>query len=134
MIIGFMLSPSLRSLCFPPPPEADFRTEDGDYLSDDSLTGTPEAHKGEAAELEADNLIRDIAEVAVESARTEYDDREDGAPHEGFFHTSAGQSSHIPDTKEDETKKPMMDLVAKWSSLAIRVIADVTETYEQLCK
>jgi 4-amino-4-deoxy-L-arabinose transferase-like glycosyltransferase len=79
-IIGFVMIlivyPPARSFCFPPAPIAMIDGKTGGVKkptagvlgSDNSLTGAPENHHGEAVEQEASNFVNGFASIAVSSA------------------------------------------------------------------
>ena len=69
--IILILHPPARSICFPPAPVSLINTETGGIqeppagvlASDDSVTGAPEKHHGEAVEQEAHSFVTSIATV-----------------------------------------------------------------------
>ncbi|KAF5857755.1 hypothetical protein ETB97_005286, partial [Aspergillus alliaceus] len=71
---ALILSPSIRSRLFYPAHDAGSNSDasGGETTMYDSFTNAPETHKGESAELEAMNLVDDIASVVLESTSGEY--------------------------------------------------------------
>lgn len=75
LIVLIIYEPS-RNYCFPPAPIAliDHKTGGiqkppaGVLGSDDSLTGAPEKHQGEAVEQEASNFVNSFTSIALSSA------------------------------------------------------------------
>ncbi|KAL5357132.1 hypothetical protein BJX96DRAFT_181237 [Aspergillus floccosus] len=130
-----ILVPSLQPFLFPADPasELDSTGANESPCRHDSLTGASESHKGEAAEREAQNLVWDIAEVALDSARTEVDDQgtlEEAAQSPRGKKIVARERLAV---QQDETTQPMMEKVSKALVQAIRIISDITETYERFC-
>jgi Protein of unknown function (DUF3292). len=80
--------------------------------SEDSLTGAPENHKGEAAEQEAKNMVDSFATVAMESAAARYGQTvTEDAPHspaliESLEAAEAAAGTPTGDSPEDKTKSP----------------------------
>ena len=70
-VIVLVLSPQSREICFPPAPPALIDSKTGGVqkpaagvlASDDSVTGAPEKHKGEAVEQEAHSFVTSISSV-----------------------------------------------------------------------
>jgi hypothetical protein len=70
-LIVLVLSPAARHACFPPAPPALINAETGGVqkppagvlASDDSFTGAPEKHEGEAVEQEAHSFVNSISTV-----------------------------------------------------------------------
>lgn len=107
----------------------------------DSITGAPESHKGEAAEREANNLVNNVAAVAMESAAGKYgqsvseDVPEDSASQDTVEAATVGTETQSEDAPgEDKTKKPMKKKVAHATDSTMRVICDITDIYEKFAK
>ncbi|KAF9894152.1 hypothetical protein FE257_009125 [Aspergillus nanangensis] len=131
--IVMILSPSFQALILPPEAAAEEHTDDKNNTGPhrDSLTGAPEAHKGEAAEHEASNLVRDIAEAAMEAARSEYEDESGGEEK-----MEADLEADLPGSPidlDDATQQPMIQKVSQGLTQLVRVVGDITETYERFC-
>lgn len=114
--------------------------------SHDSITGAPQNLKGEAAEQEAGNLISSVASVAVSSAAGKNDQ---GVPDEALVNHSgpdamdtmsraadAQASAHrnVPAESHDKSRKPMNTDVMHGANMAMRVVSDITDTYERFGK
>lgn len=136
------MCPPIRCVLFPPPSAEDPGSRSaslGQPESNDSLTGAPEAHKGEAAEQEAKNLVDSFATVAMESAAGKYGQAvaeevtAEASPPETLRLTENGepQPGDLPD---DKTKKPMKHKVSQGTDKAMRIISDITDIYEKFAK
>ena len=70
-LMALILSPRARDICFPPAPPSLINAKTGGVqtpaagvlASDDSVTGAPEKHKGEAVEQEAHSFVNSISSV-----------------------------------------------------------------------
>ncbi|KAL4865282.1 hypothetical protein BDV12DRAFT_154353 [Aspergillus spectabilis] len=144
--------PPSRDFLFPPAPIAlvDAATggvqkpKAGVLGSHDSVTGAPEKFKGEAAELEASNLISNVATVAVGSAAGKHDQAtpedapmEDRVPDAMDFvsKTADAQSAaagEIPTDTHDKTREPMRQTVLNGADQAMRTMSDVVDTWERV--
>jgi hypothetical protein len=114
--------------------------------SDDSVTGAPEKFKGEAAEQEASNLIASVATVAVGSAAGKDDQgTPESAPIEEQVpdpmdivsetaDAQAKASGEVPSDSHDKTRQPMRDTVLNGADQAMRIMADVIDTWERFAK
>lgn len=129
--------PSIRPILFPPPTTDESTSPSGQSESQDSLTGAPEHHKGEAAEQEAKNLVDSVATVAIESASGKYGQAITEDP------VAATESVEVIDevadsppgaSAEDKTKKPIRSKTARGTDQAMRVVSDITDVYEQFAK
>lgn len=144
LLIALVMFPPIRPFLFPEPTID--RSRKGDELkkrqpeSHDSLTGAPEAHKGEAAEQEAKNLIDSVAKVALESAAGKYGQTiSDESTEDDPSVESLPNSAMIPDTPtesapDDNTKKPIKKKVSHATDQAMRVLSDITDIYEKFAK
>ncbi|KAE8133889.1 hypothetical protein BDV38DRAFT_178836 [Aspergillus pseudotamarii] len=141
VLVALILFPSTRSLLFPPRSTSgnDSDASDAGQSTRDSMTSAPETYKGEAAEQEASNLVNDIANVAMESARGKYgqsviDDDAEGSsepePVDVGAITAEVQAENAP--AEDKTKKPMKKKISKATNQTMRILGDITDIYEQL--
>lgn len=142
-LIALALSRSVRPLLFPlpPAPPLDSASDDGGNQLHDSITGAPEAHKGEAAEQEAKNFVNSVANIAMESAAAKYGQAvmeptsEEPTPPE-----PPAPEPSTPDTPgengapADKTKKPMKKKIANGTDQTMRVLSDITDIYEKFAK
>jgi len=100
-IMVLIAYPPSRAYCFPPAPVALIDSKTGGVKkptagvlgSDDSLTGAPEKHQGEAVEQEASNFVNSFASIALSSAAGKHPQ---GDPHNGEEGAS-GLEDHSPD-------------------------------------
>lgn len=148
-----------RAYCFPPAPIALIDSKTGGVKkppagvlgSDDSLTGAPEKHQGEAVEQEASNFVNSITSIALSSASgkhpqgdphahegTEggFTETDDGTLDPTNFATSAADAKDktagaVPNKAHDKTKQPMS--AAMWSKTrpVMHAIADVSDAWER---
>ncbi|OOO14199.1 Protein of unknown function DUF3292 [Aspergillus oryzae] len=141
VLVALILFPSTRSLLFPPRITSGDGSDAGsvEQSTRDSITNSPETYKGEAAEQEASNLVNDIANIAMESARGKYgqsvidgDDAEGSSepePVDVGAITADVQAENAP--VEDKTKKPMKKKISKATNQTMRILGDITDIYEQ---
>jgi hypothetical protein len=158
-IIAFLMVliayPPSRAYCFPPAPIALIDSNTGGIKkpaagvlgSDDSLTGAPEKHQGEAVEQEASNFVNGFASIALSSATGKHPQ---GEPHEegegGALDSAAPDPTDIAmsaadakdkvaggkvDKHHDKTKEPVS--AAMWSKTRpiMHAIADVSDGWER---
>ena len=159
-VIAFLMVlivyPPARAYCFPPAPIALIDSKSGGVKkptagvlgSDDSLTGAPEKHQGEAVEQEASNFVNGFTAIAISSAagKHPHDDlRGDGEAASGLEDIApdpANMAIGAVDAKEksaggkpnavhDKTKEPMS--AAMWSKTrpVMHAIADVSDGWER---
>ncbi|KAJ5960386.1 uncharacterized protein N7479_007536 [Penicillium vulpinum] len=151
-LIALVAYPPCRSLMFPPAPIALVNKDTGGVQkpkagilgSPDSITGAPEKFKGEAAEQEASNLVASVASVAVGSAVGKHDQGvpddaplEDDVPDamEIVSNTADAQTTahgKVPTDSHDKTRQPMKQSVMDAANVSMKVIGDITDTYEKL--
>jgi hypothetical protein len=147
LVVALIMVPSVRVLLFPGPAKKDGSNETsasgsptGQPESQDSLTGAPENHKGEAAEQEAKNFVDSFATVAMESAAAKYGQAitEDGSDRhaitDGLAAVDAAAETPTGDGPEDKTKKPMKKKVAHATDNVMRILSDITDIYEKFAK
>ena len=159
-IVAFLMvliaySPA-RSYCFPPAPIALIDSKTGGIKkpkagvlgSDDSLTGAPEKHQGEAVEQEASNFVNSFASIALSSAVGKHpqgdphgDEQgasslEDTTPDPtnvavGAADAKEKSSGGQPSAVHDKTKEPMS--AAMWSKTrpVMHGIADISDGWER---
>lgn len=136
--------PSVRLLLFPVRLKKDESNgsspTEGQVQSEDSLTGAPENHKGEAAEQEAKNLVDSFATVAMESASARYGQTvsEDASDRHALIESTeaadAAAGTSTVDSPEDKTKKPMKKKVSHATDKVMRILSDITDIYEKFAK
>lgn len=137
LVVVLIMFPSIRPILFPPVTSDESTSLPGQSESQDSLTGAPEHHKGEAAEQEAKNLVDSVATVAIESASGKYGQAvtEDSiAATESVEVIDEVADSQPEGSAEDKTKKPIRSKTARGTDQAMRVISDITDVYEQFAK
>ncbi|PYH45555.1 DUF3292 domain-containing protein [Aspergillus saccharolyticus JOP 1030-1] len=150
-LLVLVVSPQSRQFLFPPAPIPLVSTDTGGIQkpkagvlgSHDSITGAPEKMKGEAAEREASNLITSVASVAVGSVAGKHDQ---GTPEDAPIESSVPDAMEIAtsaadaqtaahgertDESHDKTKEPMRDSVYNGANLAMRILADIIDTWER---
>lgn len=160
VIIGFFMVlivyPPARSYCFPLAPIALIDSKTGGVKkptagvlgSDNSLTGAPEKHEGEAVEQEASNFVDSFTSIAISSAAGKHpqgnpngakegvSSLEDSAPDPTDLPASVADAKDKPlngqsNSVQDKTKKPMT--AAMWSKTRpiMRVLADISDGWER---
>ncbi|KAJ6138913.1 hypothetical protein N7471_005399 [Penicillium samsonianum] len=140
-VVALIMVPPVRLLLFPglaktDGPQGSTSTEEQVH-SEDSLTGAPENHKGEAAEQEAKNLVDSFANVAMESAAARYgqtvteDSPDRPALIESLEAAEAAAGTPTGDSPEDKTKKPMKKKVSHATDNVMRILSDITDIYEK---
>ncbi|RDW91030.1 hypothetical protein BP5796_02195 [Coleophoma crateriformis] len=159
-VIAFLMvlivHPPARSYCFPPAPIALIDSKTGGIKkpaagvlgSDNSLTGAPEKHQGEAVEQEARNFFNSFTSIAISSAAGKHPQ---GNPHDGdegasSLESTAPDPTHLatgaaeakdraaggePNAVHDKTKKPMS--AAMWSKTrpVMHAVADIADGWER---
>jgi hypothetical protein len=159
-IVAFMVVlivyPPSRNYCFPPAPIALIDSKTGGVKkptagvlgSDNSLTGAPEKHQGEAVEQEASNFVNSFTSIAISSAAGKDPERnphgqeagasslEDSSPDPTnmAMHAADAKSKTEggePNAVHDKTKEPMS--AAMWSKTrpVMHVIADIADGWER---
>jgi len=158
-IIAFLMVlimyPPARTYCFPPAPIALIDSKTGGIKkptagvlgSDNSLTGAPEKHQGEAVEQEASNFVNGFTSIAISSATGKHpggDQSDDATP--SSLESRAPDPTHFaigaadakdkaaggePNAVHDKTKEPMS--AAMWSKArpVMHAIADVSDGWER---
>ncbi|OQE29092.1 hypothetical protein PENFLA_c004G01036 [Penicillium flavigenum] len=141
LVVALIMVPPVRQLLFPGLVKTDDSNgtspTEGEVQSEDSLTGAPENHKGEAAEQEAKNLVDSFATVAMESAAAKYgqtvpeDAPDRPALIESLEAAEAAAGTPTGDSPEDKTKKPMKKKVSHATDNVMRILSDITDIYEK---
>jgi hypothetical protein len=144
LVVSLIMVPPVRLLLFPGLAKTDDSTarsaKGAQTESEDSLTGAPENHKGEAAEQEARNLVDSFATVAMESAAAKYGQTvtEDGPDRHAITDSietvEATAETPTGDAPEDKTKKPMRKKVLHATDSVMRILSDITDIYEKFAK
>jgi hypothetical protein len=145
LLIALIIVPSVRVLMFPDlakkvDPTGESGSSSGQIESQDSLTGAPENHKGEAAEQEAKNFVDSFAAVAMESAAAKYgqtvteEEPDRRAMIDGIEAAEAAAGTPTGDGPEDKTKKPMKKKVSHATDQVMRILSDITDIYEKFAK
>ncbi|KAF7131114.1 hypothetical protein CNMCM5793_004101 [Aspergillus hiratsukae] len=140
LLIALILSPPLRRALFPGPSPASTDLENsatGEPRKQDSVTGAQERHKGEAAEREAHNLVNSVATIAMKSATGKYgqtvpEDVEKVAEPESIEDV-VDAADALDESVTAETQKPMKRKIANATDQTMRMMNDLTDTYEKFC-
>jgi hypothetical protein len=155
-LIVLIIYPPSRTYCFPPAPIALIDSKTGGIKkpaagvlgSDNSLTGAPEKHQGEAVEQEASNFVNSFTSIAISSAAGKHPqgDPTGGEPGGSSLEDSTPDPTDIahgaadakdktaggqPNAVHDKTKEPMS--AAMWSKTrpVMHVIADIADGWER---
>ncbi|OOQ83604.1 hypothetical protein PEBR_35678 [Penicillium brasilianum] len=141
VLMALIMFPPVRPVLFPSAPASKNKSspsgKDSQSQSQDSLTGAPEVHKGEAAEQEAKNMIDSVATIAMESAAGKYgqavpqDLDEVPPPSEAVDVADISEEIGTEDPTDDRTKKPVRNKVSRGTDKAMRAISDITDIYEK---
>lgn len=160
VIVAFLMilivHPPARDYCFPAAPIALIDSKTGGIKkptagvlgSDNSLTGAPEKHQGEAVEQEASNFVNGFTSIAISSAAGKHpqgdphgdedgaSSLEDRAPDPTNISLGAADAKNRsaggqPNAKHDKTKEPMS--AAMWSKTrpVMHGIADISDGWER---
>jgi len=147
-LMVLVLVPEARDFCFPPAPPSliDSKTggvkkpASGVLASDDSITGAPEKHAGEAVEQEAHSFVNSISSLVISTAAGKHPQ---GDPHDD---TAAPDPTNVAqdivDAKDktggnetsghhDKTKKPVHESVWVKARPVMHGIADLVDTWER---
>jgi hypothetical protein len=155
-LIVLIVYPPARTYCFPPAPIALIDSKTGGVKkptagvlgSDNSLTGAPEKHQGEAVEQEASNFVNSFTSIAISSAAGKHpqgdphgeeegaSSLEDRAPDPTNMAMNAADAKDKsaggePNAVHDKTKEPMS--AAMWSKTrpVMHAIADISDGWER---
>ncbi|KAI0937422.1 hypothetical protein AcV5_005335 [Taiwanofungus camphoratus] len=157
-----ILHPPSRHFLFPPAPLAAVSASTGNLQvpragtigSEDSLSGAPEAHKGEAVEQEASNFVTGVASLAVGTATgqksapptrdaeaAEKDEEEDSGvgaalPDPTSMAAATVDAKHVAhggraDGKHDATKTHVETAIWEKARPVMRALADITDVWER---
>jgi hypothetical protein len=154
-LIVLIVYPPSRPYLFPPAPLALVDASSGGLKkpkagvlgSDDSLTGAPEKHQGEAVEQEASNFVSSFAHITL-SAAAGKDNENDLQDKEGAIDNAAPDPTRVATeaveakkstgdqspAHHDKTKQPMEE--AMWNQLRpiMHIIGDIADGWERFAK
>uniref|UniRef100_A0A8H7NNR9 Uncharacterized protein n=1 Tax=Bionectria ochroleuca TaxID=29856 RepID=A0A8H7NNR9_BIOOC len=139
---AFLAVYSSREFCFPPAPIALIDEATGGLKkppagvlgSDDTFTGAPEKHRGEAVEQEAHSFVNSISSLVVSTAAGKHPQ---GDPHEGdsapdpteltmeLTHAKDAGEGEVPTHEHDRTKAPVSHAVWDRARPLMHAVADV---------
>ncbi|KAI5456021.1 hypothetical protein BGZ63DRAFT_496930 [Mariannaea sp. PMI_226] len=147
-IIVLILSDRSRKACFPlaPPALIDSKTGGvqkpaaGVLASDDSMTGAPQKHQGEAVEQEARNFVTSLSTIVVSTAAGKHpqgDPDNDTAPDPTEItdtisdarDTAVGRATS---PEHDRAKKPVSDAIWAKARPTMRLLSEFVDTWERL--
>ncbi|EKD19807.1 uncharacterized protein L3040_001848 [Drepanopeziza brunnea f. sp. 'multigermtubi'] len=155
-LIILVVSPASRDYCFPPAPIALIDSKTGGIKkptagvlgSDNSLTGAPEKHQGEAVEQEASNFVSGFTSIAISSAAGKHPQ---GDPH-GNEQGASGVEDRAPDPTDlamgaanakdkasggeanavhDKTKEPMSAVMWSKTRPVMHAIGGISDGWER---
>ncbi|KPM43162.1 hypothetical protein AK830_g3395 [Neonectria ditissima] len=146
--IVLILSEESRTYCFPPAPAALIDSKTGGVQtpaagvlgSEDSVTGAPEKHQGEAVEQEARNFVTSIATIVVSTAAGKQpqgdpdNDKPAPDPVELTEMVSDAKDQAVgtdPSHEQDRTKKPVSDAIWTKARPLMRLLTDFVDTWER---
>ncbi|KAF7556767.1 hypothetical protein G7046_g6209 [Stylonectria norvegica] len=151
-LIGFamvlVLYPESRDYCFPPAPPSLIDSKTGGIqtpaagvlASDDSVTGAPEKHKGEAVEQEAHSFVTSISTLVVSTAAGKHPqaDPEDNdiTPDptqltEDISNAKAKTDGENTTMAHDKTKQPVSTAVWDKARPVMFLMTDFVDTWER---
>ena len=152
-MVALIVYPPARNLLFPPAPLAlvDRKTgglqkpSAGMLGSDNTLTGAPEKHHGEAVEQEAHNFVNSFAAIGLSAAAGKHPQDhsheanralDKSVPDPTKLTAGSGDSSAgvAEDTKHDKTKQPMEAAMWEKARPVMRAVADVADGWERFSK
>ncbi|KAM6532500.1 hypothetical protein FSOLCH5_001923 [Fusarium solani] len=139
---------SEREICFPgaPPSLIDPKTGGvqtpaaGVLASDDSVTGAPEKHKGEAVEQEAHSFVTSLSTIVVSTAAGKHPqtdpDEDSAAPDptqltEDVTDAKQKTGGNRTGIEHNRAKKPVSDAVWAKARPTMHLIADFVDTWER---
>ncbi|KAK7415445.1 hypothetical protein QQX98_005896 [Neonectria punicea] len=146
--VVLIISEESRTFCFPPAPPALIDSKTGGVqkpaagvlASDDSVTGAPEKHQGEAVEQEARNFVTSIATIVVSTAAGKHPqgdpDNDNPAPDpveltEMVSDAKDQAGGNDPSHEQDRTKKPVSDAIWTKARPLMRLLTDFVDTWER---
>jgi len=155
-LIVLVVYPASRDYCFPLAPIALIDSSTGGIKkptagvlgSDNSLTGAPEKHQGEAVEQEAHNFVTGFTSIAISGAAGK---NPQGDPHEqeegasgleaiapdptnmaiNAADAKAKSSGDSPNALHDKTKEPMTAAIWSKTRPVMHAITDISDGWER---
>ncbi|KAL3428452.1 hypothetical protein PVAG01_01960 [Phlyctema vagabunda] len=153
-LMVLIVYPPARSYCFPPAPIALINSKTGGIKkptagvlgSDNSLTGAPEKHQGEAVEQEASNFVNSFTSIAISSAAGKHPQGDPHSEGESRLESAAPDPTNVavgavnakeksnggePNQVHDKTKEPIS--AAMWTKTrpVMHAIADIADGWER---
>lgn len=146
--------PKSRTFCFPPAPLALIDAGSGGVKkppagvlgSDNSLTGAPEKHQGEAVEQEASNFVKAFSAIAISSAVGKDKNAAEGKKPDSKLETLAPDPTATtlnaadaqdkaagaePSAQHDKTKEPMSQAMWEKTRPVMHALADIADGWER---
>ncbi|KAI8691953.1 hypothetical protein NCS56_00189400 [Fusarium sp. Ph1] len=147
-LMTLIVSTRAREICFPgaPPSLIDPKTGGvqtpaaGVLASDDSVTGAPEKHKGEAVEQEAHSFVTSLSTIVVSTAAGKHPqtdpDEDSTAPDptqltEDVTDAKQKTGGNQTSIEHNRAKKPVSDAVWAKARPTMHLIADFVDTWER---
>jgi hypothetical protein len=156
LLLTLVVFPPSRAFLFPPAPLAAISASKGSLqkpaagqlYSKDSLTGAPEAYKGEAVENEASDFVSGMASLAVGTAVGKGPEEEKKAKEEGdasavpdptTLAMEAGHAKEVASGKKasganNATKEPVQNAIWKQAKPVMKGINDASDAWEMFGK
>jgi len=146
LLLLLILCPGSRPFLFPPAPLSLTSTKTGQLThprsgilaTQNTVTGAPEAHPGEALEREASNFVASIAQITISAAAGENPKSKDDMPDP--FHAATGAVETERQDKEqlpgsvDRTRKPIEDMMWEIVKPAMKIMGDTSDLWERFGK
>lgn len=153
-VMVLILFPKSRSFCFPPAPLALIDAGHGGVKkppagvlgSDNSLTGAPEKHQGEAVEQEASNFVKAFSAIAISSAVGKDKHAAEGKKSDSKLESIAPDPTSVtldaadaqdkaagadPAAHHDKTKEPMSQAMWEKTRPVMHALADISDGWER---
>ncbi|KFA54417.1 hypothetical protein S40293_04327 [Stachybotrys chartarum IBT 40293] len=148
-LLVLVLHPPSRSFCFPPAPPALIDSKSGGVkkppagvlASDDSITGAPEKHQGEAVELEARSFVNSISTLVMSTAvgkDPQADPQsENRTPDPTDLTADVAEArdktmGHETNVDHNRTKAPVSRAVWDKARPTMHMVADLVDTWERM--
>merc|ERR1719160_202469 len=142
--------PPSRSYCFPPAPPSLIDSNTGGLQkppagvlgSDDTMTGAPEKHEGEAVEQEAHSFVTSISTLVISTAAGKHPqgdpehDKSTNTPDPteitaDVAHAKDKSNGDEPTHEHDRTKEPVSRAVWSQARPVMHAMADFVDTWER---